>query len=421
MAPAFAGKVPPFASVLALALAACSTDHLAPKPRTDASVPPASEAGVPDAALPPPVEGGIGVTPAPEGEPYQTLAEWHLFVDAVKQTPNVDVVPYEVISPLFADYASKRRFIYVPPGVKIAYSPTDKWGFPVGTILVKTFSYLADARDATKGERLLETRLLLHETDGWVPHTYVWNAAQTEATLDVAGDVIDSTFIDSNGKTVTDGYTVPSGNDCRGCHGKLGQTDTLGGRTRQLDRDNDYGNGPENQLDHLAKLGLFDTPPEAAADRVHLVDPFGTAPVFERVRAYFDGNCSQCHQPGNSQGSLSGLWLDFDSTATGEPSVNWGFCKQPASAGGATCARQFDVVPGKPDDSIMTCRLESQLAKVKMPPVGRNLVHTEAVALIREWITGMTGLCGAPTKPPPPDAGAIDSGSGVPADAAPGD
>jgi uncharacterized repeat protein (TIGR03806 family) len=399
---------------LGAALAACSTDtksgaspdaavHHAEGGITDGAPPPAHDAS-------PPLDASGGVTPAPDDAPYQTLAEWHLFSDPVRQVPAAGVVPYDVISQLFADYASKRRFIYVPSGQKIGYSATDKWSFPVGTILVKTFSYLADMRDATRGERLLETRLLLHEADGWVPHTYVWNAEQTEAKLDVAGEVIDSQFIDASGKTVNNGYVVPSGNDCRTCHGKLGETDALGGRTRQLDRDNDYGKGPENQLDHLTKLGLFDKTPEPESQRQRLVDPFGTAPVFERVRSYFDGNCSQCHQPGNSPGSLSGLWLDYASTASGERSVNWGFCKQPASAGGATCGYQFDVVPAKPDDSIMICRLESQRAKVKMPPIGRNLVHTEAVALIREWITGIDGQCGgAPV--PPGDAGQSDASS----------
>src|SRR5207248_6283298 len=135
------------------------------------------------------------------------------------------------------------------------------------------------------GERLLETRLLLHESGGWVPHTYVWNVEQTEATLDTAGDEIDSRFVDTSGNTVTNAYTVPSENDCRTCHGKLGYTNTLGGRTLELDRDHDYGKGPENQIDHLAKLSVFDVTPPPAASRVHLVDPFGTAPVFERVRS----------------------------------------------------------------------------------------------------------------------------------------
>jgi uncharacterized repeat protein (TIGR03806 family) len=260
---------------------------------------------------------------------------------------------------------------------------------------------------------LLETRLLVHESGDWTPYTYVWNAEQTEATRTGSGDVIESTFIDASGKMVSNGYTVPSGSDCRTCHGKLGTTDTLGGRTRQLDRDHDYGDGPENQLDHLAKLGLLDSVPEPYSARQHLADPSGTAPIFERVRAYFDGNCAQCHQPGDSLGSLSGYWLDYASTAPDQPRSNWGYCKQPASAGGATCGRQFDVVPGKPDDSILMCRLESQLGKVKMPPLGRNLVHAEAVSLMREWITGMDGQCGATASPPHSDAGAGTADSGV--------
>jgi uncharacterized repeat protein (TIGR03806 family) len=359
-------------------------------------------------------DGGSAVTPAPEGEPYDALEEWHLFKDAARQIPSSGVVPYDVNSPLFADYASKRRFIYVPEGKKIGYSPTEKWKFPVGTILVKTFSYLADARDPSKGERLLETRLLVHDSGDWTPYTYVWNAEQTEAKRTAAGDTIDSEFIDASGRTVSNGYTVPSGSDCRTCHGKLGVTDTLGGRTRQLDLDHDYGNGPENQIDHLAKLGWFDSTPEASTQRERLVDPSGTAPVFERVRAYFDGNCSQCHQPGDSLGSLSGFWLDYASTAPDQPRSNWGFCKQPASAGGATCGRQFDVVPGKPEDSIILCRLESTLGKVKMPPLGRNLVHAEAVTLLRDWIAGMDGECGGGTTKPPADAGVgpTDSGAG---------
>jgi uncharacterized repeat protein (TIGR03806 family) len=401
MASAFAAEQLPVALALALTLVAagCDSDSVAPI-RNDASVPP-SEAGINDASPPTAKEAGeaaVGVTPAPDDSPYTTLAEWHLFTDPVKQLPAPGVVPYEVISQLFADYASKRRFIYVPPGTKIGYSDADEWRFPVGAILVKTFSYLADTRDATKGETLLETRLLIHQADGWVADTYRWNAEQTEATLSLGGAVVDSTFIDASGETVKNGYKIPSGSDCLTCHGKLGDTDTLGAKTRQLNRDHDYGSGPENQIDHFAKLGLLEKGPEAGA-REMLVDPFGAAPIFERVRSYFDGNCAQCHKPGDSPGSLSGLWLDYASTAEDQPRVNWGFCKMPASAGGGTCGHQFDVVPGAPDDSILICRLESQLAKVKMPPLGRNLIHTEAVQLMRDWTTVAPGKCGAAPVP----------------------
>lgn len=405
MAPAFAAEKRFGAAALGALLStfACSTTDTHAG-QADASAGPHESA---DAA-----DGGSAVTPAPEGEPYAHLDGWHLFTNAVKQLPSEDVIPYDVNSPLFADYASKHRFIYVPPGSKIGYSPTEKWSFPVGTILVKTFSYLADARDPSKGERLLETRLLVHESGGWAPHTYEWNAEQTQATLNAAGDVVDVQFVDASGNTVSNGFTIPSASDCRTCHGKLGETDTLGGRTRQLDLDHDYGSGPENQIDHLTKLGLFDSMPEPYSAREHLVDPFGTAPIFDRVRSYFDGNCGECHEPGDATGSLSGFWLDYASTAPDQPRANWGFCKMPASAGGATCGKQFDVVPGEPDDSIIICRVSSQIGKVKMPPLGRNLVHTEAVDLLTQWIMGIDGQCGAPTSVP--DAGKVPHHPGGP-------
>src|SRR6185312_16128430 len=84
-----------------------------------------------------------GVNAAPDGKAWKTLEEWKLFADAPKQEPANGVIPYEVNAPLFSDYAAKHRFIYVPDGKKIGYSDTDTWSFPVGTILVKTFSYYA--------------------------------------------------------------------------------------------------------------------------------------------------------------------------------------------------------------------------------------------------------------------------------------
>lgn len=351
-----------------------------------------------------------GVTAAPDGKPWQTLSEWHLFIDPVAQKPQDRVVPYDVNAPLFSDYAAKYRFIYVPDGAHIGYESTRVWNLPVGTILVKTFSFLADARDATKGQRLLETRLLIHEALGWVPHTYVWNADQTEAKLERIGDVIPSTFIDPSGKQQTDDYVVPTESDCRECHGKLGETNTLGGKTRQLERMHDYGSGPENQIDHLAKSGFFSATPEPTANRQHLVDPLdATQPINDRARAYFDANCGHCHQPGDAPGSISGYWLDYASTDPSQPSVNWGVCKHPTSAGGGTCGRSLDVVPGQPDDSILTCRLESTLGNVRMPPLGRNLVHAEGVAMVREWILALPGSC---SQPPQADAGTPDASDG---------
>ncbi len=331
-------------------------------------------------------------TPAPEGSPWDTLDQWHFFTDAATQTPSASVIPYDVNAPLFSDYTAKRRFLWLPKGTKIGWQDTERWSFPVGAVLIKNFGYPIDARDPTKGIRLLETRLLVHESDpaGWVSHTYEWDAAQKTATIKVAGDTIDMTWIDEKGATRTNAYEVPNTNVCQECHGKTGKTSSLAGRTRQWNRDHDYGKGPENQIDHLVALGLLDVAPPPAAQRQTLIDPSGTGDVGERGRAYLDANCSHCHGViGLAKGTA--LRLDYDHTdpIKGD-STDFGVCKSPASAGaGGTCGLSFDVVPGHADQSILVCRMETLTAKVTMPPVGHKLVHDEGVALMKAWIDAM--------------------------------
>jgi len=334
----------------------------------------------------------VVVNPAPVGEPWDSLKEWGLFDDTVAQDPSSEVQPYEVIAPLFSDYTYKRRFAWIPDGTTVEYRDDDVWGFPVGTILVKTFSYLKDYRDPSLGERLLETRLLVHESEGtWSAHTYVWNEEQTAAQRKVAGDVIPSSWIDVQGQARTNDYIVPNTNACEDCHGEkaAGELDTLGLKTRQLDRDGFDG---QNQIDRFAGLGWFASAPTPAQDRVRLVDPFGDAPLTDRVRAYLDGNCGHCHTQGGTA-SQSDLLLSFGFTDPSLDDGNWGVCKTPTSAGGATCGHTFDIVPGDPDSSIFICRLSSTDPKVRMPPDVSRVPHDEGIALIREWIGSTSGDC----------------------------
>jgi uncharacterized repeat protein (TIGR03806 family) len=333
--------------------------------------------------------GPLGVTPAPEGSPHETLDEWHLFADARAQLPTEGVVPYEVIAPLYSDYTFKRRFVWLPAGATIGYEADAPWQFPLGAILVKTFSYLSDERDPALGERLLETRLLVNESSGWQAHTYLWNAEQTAATREVAGDIVPSSFIDAAGMTRSNDYIVPTTNECQDCHGEKPAIAPLGGRTRQLDRDSDYGTGPVNQIDHFASLGWFATTPPASGERTRLVDPFGAAPLGDRVRAYLDANCGHCHTEGGGA-SQSALLLSYPFTDPAQDDANWGVCKVPTSAGGATCGLSYDVVPGDAAASIMMCRLESSDPEVRMPPLVSRVPHSEGNALIAAWIDQMT-------------------------------
>jgi uncharacterized repeat protein (TIGR03806 family) len=325
-------------------------------------------------------------------DPPAQLSAWNLFEDASAQRPGSRTLPYDVIAPLFSDYTAKRRFLYVPEGKTIGYEPSRIWKLPEGSVLIKTFSYPLDERAPEKGELLLETRLIVFNADEVVAHTYVWNAEQTEATRKVAGARIAASWIDAEGKARANDYTVPNANKCFDCHGKRGEMDALGLRTRQLARSFRYAQGSENQIDHMFALGLLDRMPEPPAEREQLVDPFGDAALDLRARSYLDANCAQCHKQGGDA-SASGMWLDWLSTAPEQDPAMWGVCKRPTSADGATCERSVDIVPGQPDRSIYMCRVESSDPKIQMPPLGRNLVHTEGVALLRAWISALPGAC----------------------------
>ena len=84
--------------------------------------------------------------------PAPTLADYGLFDDAAAKHPASGVVPYDLVNPLFSDHALKDRFVFVPEGQKAAYSGTEALDFPVGTVLVKTFSFAPDLRAPEDGQ-----------------------------------------------------------------------------------------------------------------------------------------------------------------------------------------------------------------------------------------------------------------------------
>jgi hypothetical protein len=51
--------------------------------------------------------------------------------------------------------------------------------------------------------------------------------------------------------------------------------------------------------------------------------------------------------------------------------------------------RRYGIVPGKPSESILVFRMESDDPGIRMPELGRQLKHQEGVALIKDWIREM--------------------------------
>ena len=66
-----------------------------------------------------------------------------------------------------------------------------------------------------------------------------------------------------------------------------------------------------------------------------------------------------------------------------------GKCKPPVAAGEGAGDLDYDIVPGDADASIMHFRMNSNETNVRMPEIGRTVIHTEGVELIRNWINAM--------------------------------
>lgn len=347
-----------------------------------------------------------------DGRPAH-LSDWHvLYRDGRRLVLNERVVPYDLNTPLFSDYAHKLRTVWMPPGAAAGYDPAHSFDFPVGTILSKTFYYprakggaraVARTYDASRnfaGEgldlanvRLIETRLLVRREHGWEALPYVWNAAQTDAELARTGDEVPLELVAVGEPNEAFTYVVPNENQCAGCHVTDVSTKALaplGLKARHLNRDYPYASGVENELTHLVKAGYLAGLPALATVPRNANWRDGTQTLDARARAYLDVNCVHCH---SATGPANTTGLTFDPTVATDRHL--GVCKPPVAAGRGTGDHMIDIVPGHPDDSILPYRMASTEPGVMMPEQGRGTVHREGLALIRDWIAAMPGACGA--------------------------
>lgn len=306
------------------------------------------------------------------------LSEYDFFEGALAELqPAQGVFSYEINAPLFSDYAHKARFIYLPEGTTMNYQEERVFDFPVGAAIIKTFYYHQDERKEDSPKRLMETRVLLHKEEGWMALPYIWNEEQTDAVLEVAGGSKMIKWKDEKGKKRQIEYQVPNMVQCKGCHSYDKKLVPIGPSARQLNM--------EIQLTDFATQGFVaDLPDLNEIPRLVQWQHPETGTVGERARAYLDGNCGHCHHP-KGPASTSGMFLTYhfdDPTALG---IN----KAPIAAGRGAGGRAYGIVPGKPDQSILVYRMESKDPGEMMPELGRQMIHHQGVALIREWIEEM--------------------------------
>ena len=299
-------------------------------------------------------------------KPAPRLAAYNLFDDNGQARERV--TSYDLINPLFTDYADKQRHVFVPKEKQIVFYETETFGFPVGTVLVKSFGY-GEGAAAYK----IETRLLIHKKDGWAAYPYVWNDAQTEAVYAPAGKKLQVKTVGPSGEALEFTYVVPNANQCKTCHQSGHDITPIGPKARNLGLQQVSGWQEKNILSDAS--GLYETVPD--------VDD-ATQPLDGRARAYLDINCAHCHKETGSA-SNSGLWLEWGETS----STRRGIRKHPTAAGRGAGGFKYVIDPGRPETSILSYRMASTQAGIAMPELGRSLADAEGVALIDEWIASM--------------------------------
>jgi uncharacterized repeat protein (TIGR03806 family) len=327
------------------------------------------------------------------------LSQTGVFSNTPSMTPVSALIPYTPNTPLWSDGALKTRYLSVPnnggpitPDEQIAFAPSGSWTFPAGTVFVKTFELSTDTTNPNV-KRRLETRLLVRDINGVVYGvTYKWRADNSEADL-LSSSLLEDIVITNASGTTTQTWYYPSPSDCLQCHTPVANY-VLGLSTRQLNGNQTYtATGvTDNQLRALNRIGLFN--PAFDESQINTFEKLSSlnnlsASLEERARSYLDANCAQCHQPG-------GAGITFDARYS-TPLVSQHITNYPASY-----SLGFDnphIVTSKDVwRSMIWQRMNTTNATIKMPTLARNLVDTNAVQVMADWINSLPGT---PAQAPP--------------------
>lgn len=318
--------------------------------------------------------------------PYDSLSTYNFFSnDLVSHEPVYGVIPYDVITPLFADYAHKFRFVWMPSGAKATYNGDhDILSFQDGTVLIKSFYF--DDVQPEGNRRVIETRIEFMRNGLWEFAEYVWNEDQTEATLDLEGSFTPVEWMDENNEIQFVNWRIPSESECVTCHKRDDSPIPIGPKPQNINKDYNYPDGMRNQLLMLIEMGyLEDNIPTSIETVVPWDDP--SYPLEERVRAYLDMNCAHCHRD-NSHCDYRPIRLGWEQSS--DP-TNMGLCVEPDTPIGQ--GTTHIIVPGNPERSVLYKRMDTTDEAIRMPLMGRSVVHEEGVELIIEYINSLTEPC----------------------------
>lgn len=330
--------------------------------------------------------------------PYPKLSDYKFFTGNMKeQLPALGLIPFAPASALFSDYAHKKRFVWMPSGLKATFNGNDKsLELPVGAAIIKTF-YYDNVQNVTPvgATRIIETRVMIRKSSGWIFADYVWNTQQTEAFLDNLGSFTEVTWLE-NGVSKTANYRIPSEEQCIVCHKKKelinGVEETIytpiGIKPQNLNYNYNYGSSTKNQLTKWIEEGYLEnnfTMPSLGSSTIDYTDTSKSLDL--RIRSYFDINCAHCHQDGRHC-DYRPMRFAFHQTENNR--TNMGVCVSTEDMQDFDPALSKIVTPGNINRSMMYFRLNTTDETYRMPLHGRTVIHEEGIQLIEQWINSLT-------------------------------
>lgn len=291
-----------------------------------------------------------------------TLSAMNLFQGNLSDlSPSPYAFEYKLNTELYSDYASKHRIIALPSGQTMQYLGEGLPDFPDNTVIAKTFFYNEDDREPSSNKKIIETRVMIKINGVWEFGDYVWNAQQTEATLDPNGSTIPVSWIDANGVNKSVTYKIPSQTDCFTCHQSNSQPTLIGPKLRTMN----FNLNGVNQLQKFINNGhLTNSPaPSSLSTLPNWRDENLTDEV--RMRAYMDVNCAHCHTSGgfHNVNYYEAMHLNYE---------------VPFDASNIYQLRY----------SIMA-RIQTSVQDYSMPFIGVTTPHAEAVDLIVNYLQSL--------------------------------